>query len=123
MGFKEQFKEGLGYDRKQLWWYRDLALGSVSAFAATFIAGTFISELNRYNIIVGIVNLVVFLVCLKLTPNWGIPFGMGVGWVAFSGWYGALIRGDARGYWVGAAATIVFILFVRKYGMHPTRTT
>ena len=122
MGFKSKFATELEYHRSQLGWYRDLALGTVATFASMFVVGTLLSEFGHFELMVGSVSLIVLLICIWLTPNWGIPLGGALGFIALSSWYGAIVRGDVRGYWFGIPTTILFILFLRIYGNRKTKS-
>jgi hypothetical protein len=111
-----QLAQIFGYDKRGLWWYRDLALttmaGIMSLWVIIALMGPESSPFTRW-LSMGAATIAVL--CWIITPNRWLLFGAVVGVVAVQGWFAVLFSNYPRSWWIAIPATIVGTGFFLKY--------
>jgi hypothetical protein len=111
-----------GFDPKKLWYYRDLALAIIAAFATLWAVFALGFESTPFDGKLGVACVGIVIVCCILTPNWHIIIGSVLGFAAIQGWLAAAFSGDARSYWVAIPATVLGTVFFLTMGRRPVQT-
>jgi hypothetical protein len=111
----------LGFDKRKVWWYRDLALTTVAAIMVAWAIVALMGPESPFNRRLGIGAAAVAILCWVITPNRLMLFVSVVGFVAVQGWFAVLFSGDARSWWIAIPATLLEIGFFAKYRNYPIR--
>ncbi len=105
-----------GFDKRRLWWYRDLALITIAAIMTLWVIVALTEPSSIFNRRLAIVAASIAILCWMLTPNRLLLFGSVVGIVAFQGWFAVAFSGDRRSWWVAVPATLLELGLLWKYG-------
>jgi hypothetical protein len=119
---KRKISEVFGYEARDKWWYRDLALGLVGALTFSASLDLFFSDFSAFDVKMGIGSGLIFALCLALTPNriFILMFALILEGVA--AWYGAVAEGETRYFMVAIPVTLVAIPLIVKYWKRPLVT-
>jgi hypothetical protein len=112
--------EIFGYDRSQVWWYRDLALTIIAWFSTAFALGGLTSG-ESWDLRFGIACLVLALICCFISPNRTLIFGTVAGITALRGWLAVLRTADLRAWLLAVPATLVCLGVLIIYKDRPIR--
>ena len=114
-----EFARILGFDKRQMWWYRDIALTTIAAISTLWaIAGVMVGD-SAFDKHLAIGSALIAVLCCIVTPNRLIVFGAVVGIVAMQGWFAVTFSGDSRSWSVAVPATILEVGFILKYRNRP----
>ena len=108
-----------GFDKRKVWWYRDLALSIVAAIMTLWVVVALIGPQSAFNRRLGVEAAAIAILCWAITPNRLWLFGVVVAVVAGQGWFAVLFSGDARSWWVALPATFIELGFVLRYRNRP----
>ena len=109
-----------GFDPGMIWWYRDLALGTIASIAMLWaIVALFLVEPNDFDRRLGIACVVIAVVCCVISPNRLVLFGMVAGVVAVRGWFAVVLSEGVKGWWIAGPATAVVVLLLLKFRNRP----
>lgn len=108
-----------GFERRKLWWYRDLALTTIAAIMALWAIAALTQPESSYNRRLGIGAAAVAILCWAITPNRRIIFIAVAGIVAVQGWFAVVVSRDIRSLWIALPATLVAAGFFLKYRNTP----
>ena len=111
--------EVLGFDRRNLWSYRDSVLATVASIATLLAIVAFAQPSNDFDRRVAVACSIIAIVCCTVSPNRLVIFGTVAGFVAVQGWFAVIFSKDARSYWVAVPATAVAIAIFRIFGKRP----
>src|SRR5258708_9547224 len=100
-----------GFERKKLWWYRDIALATVAIVASLWGVVVLFSEKSDFNIRFGTACVVIAAVCCGISPNRLMLVGGVSTVVAVQGWFAVLLSHTQMGWWVAIPATHIATLF------------
>lgn len=111
-------KGTFGYDERRLWWYRDLALGTVASIAALWsFAELLFVPYDRFDFRIGLICILVAVACCVISPNRLVLFSMVVAVVALRGWsVVAQFPREIRSWMVAVPATILTVVLFRAFG-------
>lgn len=104
-----------GFDKRKIWWYRDLALITIAAVMALWSITTLMGPESAFNWRLGIGAAAVAILCCAITPNRLMLFVAVVGIVAVQGWFAVLFSGDSRSWWIAVPASLVVLGLLTKY--------
>jgi len=110
-----------GFDRQKLWWYRDIALGTVAAIASLWAVSALAAEQSGYDLKLGIGSAIVALSCCVISPNRLMLFGVVLGVIAIQAWFAVLFSHDSRSWWIAIPATGMAVAFFTMFGQRPIR--
>jgi len=113
--------EIFGFDSKKLWYYRDLALGTVASIATLWAIVALGFEKGEFDRRVGIICVGIVVVCCALSPNWHLILGVAAGVAAIQGWFAVAFSGDSRSWWVAVPATVIAVGLFRIFGKRSIR--
>jgi hypothetical protein len=114
--------EIFGFDRKKLWWYRDIALGTVASIAALWGVVNLYVEHSNFDTKIGIVSVAVSIACCAISPNRPMLFGMVFDVIASQGWFALLVTRDPRCWWIATSATVALVVLLRVFRNRPLKT-
>jgi hypothetical protein len=114
--------EIFGFDNKKLWWYRDIALGTVASIAALWGEVNLYLEHSTFDTKIGIVSVAVSIACCAISPNRLMLFGMVFGVIASQGWFALLVTRDPRCWWIATSATVALVVLLRVFRNRPLKT-
>ena len=111
-------KGTFGYDERRLWWYRDLALGTLASIAALWsFAELLFVPYDRFDFRIGLVCILLAVACCVVSPNRLVLFMMVVAVVALGGWFVvARFPREVRSWIVAVPATILTLVLFRTFG-------
>src|ERR1700722_3060258 len=111
-------KGTFGYDERRLWWYRDLALGTVASIAALWsFAELLFVPYDRFDFRIGLICILVAVACCVISPNRLVLFSMVVAVVALRGWsVVAQFPREIRSWMVAVPAMILTGVLFRAFG-------
>jgi hypothetical protein len=113
--------EILGFDRKKLWWYRDIALATVAIVGSLWGVVALFSEKSDFQIRFGTACVVIAAVCCGISPNRLMLLGSVSIVVAVQGWFAVLLSHNQLGWWVAIPAMTIATIFFLMFGKRPIR--
>jgi hypothetical protein len=108
-----------GFDKRKMWWYRDLPLSTVAAIMALWAVIGFMDGGSTFDRHVAVGATAAVILCFALTPNRAILLGMVVGFVATQAWFAVVFSGDPRSWWIAVPATLFEAGLLFKYRNQP----
>src|SRR5258708_12125419 len=112
-----------GFERKKLWWYRDIALATVAIVASLWGVVVLFSEKSDFNIRFGTACVVIAAVCCGISPNRLMLLGSVSTVVAVQGWFAVLLSHNQVGWWVAIPATTIPTTFFLMFAKRPFPTS
>lgn len=110
-----RFAEIFGFDRKRVWWYRDLALTVIAAIMSPWVSSSLLGEASSFSHRLAVGAAVVAILCWVITPNRLMLFVAVMGIVAVQGWFAVLFSHDVRSWWIAIPATLLAVSLSVKY--------
>src|SRR3954471_23548890 len=92
----------LGFDSDKLWWYRDLALGSVASIAAMWTI-VLLPAKTSFDLKVSVASALIAVACCLVSPNRFVILGIVLGVVAIQGWVAVLIATSIKAWFTALA--------------------
>jgi hypothetical protein len=114
--------EIFGFDRKKLWWYRDIALGTVASITALWGVVSLYVEHSNFDTRIGILSVAVSIACCAISPNRLVLFGVVFGGIASRGWFALLVTRDPRSWWIATPATVALVVLLAVFRNRPVKT-
>jgi hypothetical protein len=116
-------KETFGYDGRKLWWYRDLALGTIATIAALWsFAELLFVPYSPIDFRIGLICMLIAVACCVISPNRLVLFILVVAAVAVRGWFVvARFPTEILSWAVAVPATILALVLFRAFGNRPAR--
>jgi hypothetical protein len=116
---KKTLIEIFGFDPRRLWWYRDLALGTLASIATLWAVALLASHPANFDRGLGVICLVIGAVCCGISPNRVMLVGMSLGAVAVQGWLAYSFSKDIRFWWIAVSATALVLILLGIFGKRP----
>jgi hypothetical protein len=108
-----------GFDRRKLWWYRDIALITVAAIMTLWIIVAITGTTSVFNRRVATGAAAIAFLCFLLTPNRLLLFAGVLGIVALQGCFAVVFSGDRRSWLIAVPATFLEVGLLWKYRNRP----
>ncbi len=121
MNMINRLVEVFGFDRKKLWWYRDIALGTFASVAALWAVISLVTGHSDFDRRLGIACIVIVIVCCGISPNRLMLFGVVIGFIAIQGWFAVSFSHDRRSWLIAVPATAVEVAFFVLFRKYPIR--
>jgi len=118
---KKTAREIFGFDPRRMWWYRDIALGTVAAIATAWVVvgiASLLADPTPFDVGLTLVSALVAIVCCEVSPNRALLFCLAVGFVAVQGWIAVAIKGG-RLLWIAVPASAGLFVLLRAVGRRP----
>jgi len=108
-----------GYDSKKLWWYRDIALGTVASIATLWAVVALGFQKSSFDTKLGFLCIVVAAVCCLVSSNRLVLIMMVFGVVSIQSWFAVIFSLDLRGLAIAIVASLVELILLARFRNRP----
>jgi hypothetical protein len=108
-----------GFDKRKLWFYRDVALTVVAAIMTLRVIGRLTTPVSPFPRRLAVLYAAIAILCWAFVRNRLLMFATLVGFVALQGWIAVLFTDDPRIWWITVPATLVLVGILYKFRNKP----
>lgn len=109
----------LGYESKKLWWYRDIALGTVASIATLWAVVALCFQKSSFDMKLGILCIFVAVACCLISPNRLVLIMIVFGVVSIQSWFAVIFSLDLGGITIAIVASLVELILLTRFRNRP----